>query len=163
MSLCRSQQEAQRALETIQSWVNGNGLHPEKTCIVDASQRGGFDFLGYHFERGMKWPRKKSLGRLKDTIREKTRRNNGQSLPKICANLNKTLRGWLEYFKHSKSSVLRTVDGYIRGRLRSILRRRAGKTGFGRGSDHQRWPNAYFTAMGLFSLKEAHRAARQSS
>jgi hypothetical protein len=39
------------------------------------AQRGGFDFLGYHFERGKKWPRKKSLDKLEDAVRSKTRRN----------------------------------------------------------------------------------------
>lgn len=163
--LCRSQEEAQRALEKIQGWVTESALtlHPEKTRIVDARERGGFDFLGYHFERGRKWPRKKSMERLKDTIRAKTRRNNGQSLKSICTHLNSTLRGWFEYFKHSNLLTFEAVDGYTRGRLRSILRRRVGKTGFGRGRDHQRWPNAYFTAMGLFSLKEAQGAACRSS
>ncbi len=28
---------------------HGLTLHPEKTRIVDATQNGGFDFLGYHF------------------------------------------------------------------------------------------------------------------
>ena len=55
--LCPSQERAQKALEQISQWVEENGLklHPTKTGIVDASQRGGFDFLGYHFERGKKW------------------------------------------------------------------------------------------------------------
>jgi RNA-directed DNA polymerase len=54
--LCASQEEAQKAFEEINQWVEENGLklHPTKTRIVDASQRGGFDFLGYHFERGKK-------------------------------------------------------------------------------------------------------------
>jgi RNA-directed DNA polymerase len=46
-------------------------LHPTKTRLVNASIAGGFDFLGYHFERGMKWPRKKSMDKLKETIRQK--------------------------------------------------------------------------------------------
>ncbi len=56
--LCRDQQQAQRALEEVRHWVEANGLilHPHKTRLVDASQPGGFDFLGYHFERDMKWP-----------------------------------------------------------------------------------------------------------
>jgi RNA-directed DNA polymerase len=162
--LCRSESEAQAALGKVREWVAREGLtlHPEKTCIVEASQPGGFDFLGYHFERGMKWPRKKSLARLKDTLREKTRRTRGGSLPKICGELNQTLRGWFEYFKHSKATAFATVDGYVRGRLRSILRKRARRRGKGHGRDHQKWPNAYFTAMGLYCLKQAHRAACQS-
>lgn len=163
--LCSSQQQAQEALERVRRWVEENGLslHPVKTRLVDASQAGGFDFLGYHFERGMKWPRKKSMDKLKDTIRSKTRRTDGRSLKAICEDLNRTLRGWFGYFKHSKANTFESVDGYTRGRLRSILRKRMAKSGHGRGFDHHRWPNAYFSTMGLFSLRQAHQVACQSS
>jgi RNA-directed DNA polymerase len=163
--LCRSQEQAQEALERVRRWVEDNGLtlHPTKTRLVNASQAGGFDFLGYHFERGMKWPRKKSMDKLKDTIRNKTRRTDGRSLKTICEDLNRTLRGWFGYFKHSKDNVFESVDGYTRGRLRSILRKRRGKHGRGRGRDNQRWPNDYFSAMGLFSLKQAYITACRSS
>ena len=109
--LCASQQEAQKALEEISHWVEENGLklHPTKTRIVDASQRGGFDFLGYHFERGKKWPRKKSLDKLKDAVRSKTRRNNGRCMKAICADLNLTLKGWFGYFQHSVPHVLESI------------------------------------------------------
>ncbi|MFH1037451.1 MAG: group II intron reverse transcriptase/maturase [PVC group bacterium] len=65
--LCRSEEEARRALNQITAWVKEAGLklHPEKTRIVDVEQRGGFDFLGYHFERGYRWPIKKSLKQFK--------------------------------------------------------------------------------------------------
>ena len=78
--LCASQEEAQKALEQISQWVEENGLklHPTKTRLVDASQRGGVDFLGYHFERGKKWPRKKS----NTYVLEKTK--NPASLMGIC-------------------------------------------------------------------------------
>jgi RNA-directed DNA polymerase len=163
--LCSSQEQAQEALERVRRWVEDNGLslHPIKTRLVDASQAGGFDFLGYHFERGMKWPREKSMGKLTDTIRNKTRRTDGRSLKAICEDLNRTLQGWFGYFKHSKENVFETVDRYTRGRLRSILRKRMAKHGRGRGQDNQRWPNAYFTAMGLYSLRQAYRAACRSS
>jgi RNA-directed DNA polymerase len=163
--LCASQQEAQKALEEINHWVEENGLklHPTKTRIVDASQRGGFDFLGYHFERGKKWPRKKSLDKLKDAVRSKTRRNNGRCLKAICTDLNLTLKGWFGYFQHSGPRVLESSDGYVRGRLRSILRRRMKRKGRAKRNDHYRWPNTYFSAVGLFSLKQAHTAACRSS
>jgi RNA-directed DNA polymerase len=157
--LCRTQEQAQEALERVKDWVEANGLklHPIKTRLVDASLAGGFDFLGYHFERGMKWPRNKSMDKLKDTIRKKTRRTQGRCMRAICEDLSRTLRGWYGYFKHSKANVFEQIDGYMRGRLRSILRKRRKKKGLGRGKDHQRWPNVYFTTMGLYSLKQAHR------
>ena len=162
---CRSEREAQLALELIQEWVDGAGLtlHPEKTRLVDASQRGGFDFLGYHFERGYRWPSDKSLKRLKDIVRSKTRRNNGHSLEVIIVSLNRSTRGWFEYFKHSHWTTFPRLDQWIRMRLRSILRRRRHRKGRGRGSDHQRWPNAFFAKQGLFSIVAAHAAASQSS
>jgi len=60
---CRSRAEAENALETVRQWVGEAGLtlHPEKTRIVDAANPGGFDFLGWHFESGSKWPREKSV------------------------------------------------------------------------------------------------------
>lgn len=162
--LCRSEPEAREALERVRQWTARAGLtlHPEKTRIVDAA-REGFDFLGYRFERGCKWPRAKSEQKLKDVIRLKTRRTSGQSLPCIVSEVNRTLRGWFEYFKHSIRNVFPRLDGWIRMRLRSILRKRRGGRGRGRGSDHQRWPNRYFAEMGLFSLAAAHRLACQSA
>ena len=66
----------------------------------------GFDFLGYHFENGTRWPRRKSLKKLKDAIRSKTGRSNGHSLAVIIEDVNRTLRGWFEYFKHSQQMDL---------------------------------------------------------
>lgn len=152
--LCRSQQEAQQALGNLRQWMNEQGLHlnEEKTRIVDATEQGGFDFLGYHFERGYRWPRKKSLKKLKDNIRSETRRCNGKSLGAIIQAINPILRGWMEYFKHSHGNTFPSLDGWIRMRLRSILRKRSGRRGRGAGRDHQRWPNAYFGKNGLLSL-----------
>jgi RNA-directed DNA polymerase len=162
--LSGSREEAEAALEEVREWVEQAGLrlHPEKTRIVDAKERGGFDFLGYHFERGMKWPRKKSLKKFKDTIRVKTKRTNGDSLKRIIERVNETARGWFGYFKHSHRTTFTTLDGWIRMRMRSILRKRRGGKGRGRGRDHQRWTNDYFARQGLFSLVTAHAVARQS-
>src|SRR2546428_9294654 len=74
--LCTSAEEAQNALATVRQWMEqaGLSLHPTKTRIVNASEPGGFDFLGYHFERGYRWPRQKSLDKLKEALRAKTKR-----------------------------------------------------------------------------------------
>jgi len=163
--LCRSESDAHAALALLQSWTTDAALrlHPDKTRIVDATQRGGFDFLGYHFERGYRWPRTKSLRTLKDTLRAQTRRTNGISLAAIVATLNPVLRGWYAYFRHSHITTFAPIDQWLRMRLRSILRKRHGRRGRGRGYDHVRWPNTFFTAAGLVSLVDAHAAARHPS
>lgn len=161
--LCHSEVAAQRALALVQQWTAEVGLtlHPDKTRIVDATQAGGFDFLGYHFERGKRWPRPKSLKKLKATVRVKTKRTKGQSLQVIIAQVNRTTKGWFGYFKHSNQYTFPPLDSWIRMRLRSILRHRCGRRGRGRGYDQRRWPNAYFAAQGLFSLVAAHAQLRQ--
>lgn len=163
--LCRSEVQAQQALIRVQQWTaqEGLSLHPEKTCLVDATKRGGFDFLGYHFERGHKWPRRKSILKLRDQIRTKTRRSNGHSLHRIITEVNRTLRGWYEYFQYSSTGPFRDIDGWVRMRLRSILRRRRGGKGRGRGMDNHRWPNKFFAEQGLFSCLKAFTSVPQSS
>ena len=164
--MCRSEAEAHRALDFLRQLATGRGLvlHPEKTRLVDVSVAGeGFDFLGYHFERGTRWPREKSMRKVKDAIRVKTGRSNGHSLSYIIDDVNRTLCGWFEYFKHSHKWTFPAMDQWIRRRLRSIMRRRKRLKGISRGLDHRRWPNEFFREHGLYSLVEAHRTLLQSS
>jgi RNA-directed DNA polymerase len=164
--LCQSQSEAEAALSRVTKLVQERGLslQAEKTSLVNTQQAGAsFDFLGYHFERDTRWPRQKSLKKFKDTIRRKTPRSNGRSMAEIIEDINKTSEGWFEYFKHSHWTTFQPLDGWIRRRLRSILRRYSKVKGISRGKDHIRWPNKYFQGLGYFSLYDAHRALLQSS
>lgn len=162
--LCASRKEAEAALDAVRQWMEAAGLtlHPTKTRIVDATQRGGFDFLGYHFERGHRWPRKKSLDKFKEAIRQKTGKLRSGSLSEITEDVNRTLRGWFEYFKHSHWTTFKPLDSWVRGRLRTLLRKRHKGKGRGRGRDHQRWPNTYFAELGLISLTTARVKASRS-
>lgn len=164
--LTRNRAEADAALALVQDWVAANGLtlHPDKTRIANCRKKGnGFEFLGYRFERSRRHVRKKSLDKLKETIRQKTRRTRGQSLKVIVDDLNRTLRGWFGYFKHAHPSIFEELDKLIRRRLRAILRKQERRPGFGNlRADHQRWPNAYFANAGLFALHTAWQLARQS-
>jgi len=163
--LCRSEAEARQALAMVQQWTAQAGLtlHPEKTRIVDATKHGGFDFLGYHFERGYRWPRRKSLKKLKDKIRVRTKRNNGQSLQVIISRVNPVVRGWFGYFKQSHYTTFTPLDKWLRMRVRSLLRKRRKRRGRAGPRDNRQWPNAFFAAQGLFSLAHAHALLRQSS
>ena len=160
---CRTAEAAAAALEMVREWTTERGLtlHPTKTKIVHVDI-DGFEFLGYRFIKHRRFPRKKSLAKFKDTIRSKTKRTNGNSLQAIIANVNRTLRGWYEYFKHSWRTTFPELDGWIRMRLRSILRKRTGRRGRGHGLDHHRYPNAFFAGHGLFSLAMAHACESQS-
>jgi RNA-directed DNA polymerase len=161
--LCKSKEEAERALAEVKRWTEQVGLtlHPEKTRIADVATEK-FEFLGFRFEKGRRWPRDKSKKKLRETIRLRTKRTAGVSLKTIVERINPVLRGWYGYFKHADYRAMREVDGWIRMRLRSILRKRQKKRGRGRGTDHQRWPNVFFAKIGLFSLELAQRRECQS-
>ncbi len=162
--LCKSEGEALKALDLLRVELGARKLelHPDKTRIVDATQPGGFEFLGYRFEQGRRWPRRKSIKAFQDKIRAKTKRTSGKSLLSIIHEINPVLRGWFHYFKHAYKTTFSSLDGWVRMRLRSILRKRHKRKGRGRGKDHQSWPKAFFRELGLFTMQAAHASLRQS-
>jgi len=160
--LCQTASQAQKALEEVKAWVEENGLslHPDKTHTGDCLLKGqGFEFLGYRFEAGRRWVRDKSLKGFKDKVREKTKRTRGESLRTIIDDLTPMIRGWFGYFKHAHKTTFQPLDGFIRRRLRSLLRKQEKRPGMGRCYDDQRrWPNVYFANLGLFTMATALRA-----
>ena len=177
--LCATEAEAQAALRQVTAWVTVNGLTlrradrsmqhrsalrlaPDKTRIGDCRQPGqGFDFLGYRFEAGRRSVRPKSLTAFKDKVRSKTSRSRGDSLGRIVEDLNPLLRGWFGYFQHAGPFVFRMLDGFIRRRLRAVLRKQEKRPSRGHGAaDHRRWGNAFFANQGLFTLYTAFGFAR---
>ena len=150
---CRTKEEAELALVAVRQWIEGAGLtlHPTKTRIVNVMEEG-FDFLGYHFKKRSRWPREKSVAKLKEELRAKTPRNSGTKMELIIQAVNKTLRGWQAYFQFSNEAGMKPLNEWLRQRLRAILKRRAKRQGYPKGRDFQRWPIAYFRKLGLFEL-----------
>jgi RNA-directed DNA polymerase len=166
--LCRTRVEAEAALDRLRSLLEARGLtlHPTKTRIANLHEAPGFQFLGYVFYSRFRDPRESSEQKLRTRIRKLTPRSNGESLERIIEQLNASLRGWMAYFKYcsENSWAWKRLDGYVRYRLRAILdkRRRGGRSRRrGRGLAHQRWPNRFFTELGLFSLLQAPKLVLQ--
>ncbi len=87
--LCRSEIEAEEALQTITEWVEQAGLtlHPTKTKIVD-SRTESFAFLGYSFRGDKIYPRRESLAKMKARIRALTpRKRSGSIASRLPKNL----------------------------------------------------------------------------
>jgi RNA-directed DNA polymerase len=160
--LCRSQSEAESALQMITAWVETAGLtlHPTKTKIVD-SRVESFAFLGYSFRGDQIYPRRESLAKMKTRIKELTPRKRPGSIDRIAAELTSVLRGWFGYFRHCRWTIFKALDAKIRSRLRQLLlqRHRNNPQGLPRT---QRWPNDFFAKAGLYSLRDAHFRFDQS-
>jgi len=168
--LCRNAASARLALETVREWMSSAGLtlNESKSRVVDMGQPGShFDYLGYRFWRGRggglkRFVRPRSRAKLRERLKPLTRRNRGESLETIVAAINLILRSWYAYFRHVSEGELEESDRWVRGRLRSIMRKRQGGRGRGRGRDHQRWGNGYFARLGLFCLEAARAEALAS-
>jgi RNA-directed DNA polymerase len=156
--LAKSKEEAERAFEAVQKWTTEHELtlHPEKTHLGNCMEEGqGFEFLGYRFEAGTTWVRNKSIQKLRDRVRQETKRNSGTSLETIISQLNKVLKGWANYFKKVTKYTLGTFDSFVRRRLRAIIERRQNKRRtFGAGRSNQRIPNQFFADMKLFNMEK---------
>ena len=139
-------------------------LAPDKTRVGDCRQPGqGFDFLGYRFEVGYRFVRPKSLTAFKDKVRAKTGRSRGDSLGRIVEDLNPLLRGWFGYFQHARPRLFKKLDGFIRRRLRAVLRKQQKRPSMGRSeADHRTWTKAFFADQELFTLYTAYGLARHS-
>ena len=160
--LCRSEFEAEAALETIREWIEQAGLtlHPTKTKIVD-SRTESFAFLGYSFRGDKIYPRRESLAKMKARLVELTPRKRSGSIESIARELNPILIGWFTYFRHCRWPVFKDLDAKVRARLRRLLLKRH-RQNPGRLPRQTRWPNDYFAKAGLWSLRDAHFRFAQS-
>jgi RNA-directed DNA polymerase len=155
--LCRTKEEAEAARKKAEETLREMGLemHPEKTRVVDA-KKDRFQFLGYEFWPGGREPRPSSRKKLHDRIRARTPRKSGVSMRETIRRLNPMLVGWYGYFRYSFYNVFTEVDGLVRRRLRSILRKFAKRRGAARREDNTRYPNRLFHQMGLVSVSQRH-------
>jgi RNA-directed DNA polymerase len=112
----------------------GLTINEAKTSLRNARQER-FDFLGYsfgahRFEANGNWylgasPSKKSVQRLKTRVGDLLVPSNIDPWPEVCDKLNRSLRGWSNYFGYgSRSKAYRSVDQYVFERTRRFLARR---------------------------------------
>jgi RNA-directed DNA polymerase len=177
--LCRSQAQAQAALDAIRDILAALGLelHPEKTKVADLRQgREGLDFLGCHFRARMsgrlweqkrivryylhRWPSQQAMKRLRAKVRVRTGHNRaGRDIREVIADLNPLLRGWGNYFRTGNAAVkFRQADEYVVWRLRRLMISKRGRNL--RPGQAQAWTEEWFNGHSLYRLRGTVRYPR---
>lgn len=162
--LCR--RDARHVLDVTRRWMThiGLALNEEKTCVRDARCEP-FDFLGYTFgpmcspRTGGRYngatPSKKAVARVRAAIRARLRPGNLAPWEEVVQHLNRTLRGWANYFCYGTLWTVRYgVDRYVSDRVRGFLRRRHKVAGHG----FRQFPvERVFGELGVLSLRQLPR------
>jgi RNA-directed DNA polymerase len=148
--------------EKVEAWM-GLEINREKTRVVQLQEKGAsLDFLGYTFRyqrdlygRQSRYlslqPSKKSVARMRGTVRQLTsRRQNLKSVSRIIGELNEQLSGWASYFGYGYPRMaFRAINTYVHERLRRHVRRRSQRPFHPpQGVTYQE----HFRAMGLVIL-----------
>ncbi len=153
--VCRTREEAETTLERVHQILEGQlglQLYPQKTRIVHITE--GFEFLGFCIwqdDRGLHLqPRARAIQRLKEKVRQLTRRLQPRRVDQLVAALNPVVRGWGGYFRIGElRRIGQRLDRWILRRLRAFMAKRW------RTANWRRYPNAFFhRRLGLCALRE---------
>ena len=125
MIFCKSERSAERTLENIIPYIEGKlflKVNRQKTVTAHISE---VKYLGYGFyiykEECRFKVHKKSVAKLKNKIRELTKRNNGWSNQLRIKKFNEAMRGWINYFKMADmKNLMIETDKWARRKIRAV-------------------------------------------
>lgn len=125
MIFCKSRKSAERTLENIIPFIEGRlflKVNRKKTSVAHISK---VKYLGYAFYRYKGKCRyrvhPKSVAKMKDKIRELTKRNNGWGNEYRAMKLTQFVRGWVNYFSLADmKGLLKETDEWLRHKIRTI-------------------------------------------
>jgi len=119
----RSARAGQRVLASLNRFVTRRlklRINAQKSAVARPSQRA---FLGFSFTGGPTPKRRlapETLQRLKERVRDLTRRSRGVSFERMAQEVGRYLRGWQAYFGFCQTpSLFPPLNRWIRQRLRA--------------------------------------------
>jgi RNA-directed DNA polymerase len=118
----RSQAAGERVMASVTALLEGKlrlRVNRDKSAVAHIRER---TFLGYRLRAGgFMSIAPKSLTRMKDRLREITRRNRGISLTAMISQTNAFTTGWVTYYRHAQAqTILREIDSWLRRKLRCV-------------------------------------------
>lgn len=119
----RSEKSAQRVMETITHYIESKLKLKVNRTKSKVSRPHESTLLGFSFYKSEKgWEIRiapKSLKRIKEKMKEKTKRNDPSNAKEKIKKMEAVIRGWVTYFRIAKAkSKMKELDEMIRTRLR---------------------------------------------
>jgi RNA-directed DNA polymerase len=154
--LTKTESELPAAFEFVKELIENKlemKLSESKTELTNFKR--GFRFLGYKFNGTYRSISDKSFDKLKDNIRDITKRSQGVNLKTVIERLNPLIRGNSNYFRLADMvGIYCKLDNWIRMRLRCFKFSRKWRT------DNKRFKNRRFEKMGLLSFVNEYKRRR---
>jgi RNA-directed DNA polymerase len=118
----RSKAAGERVLASVTQFLEGKlrlRVNREKSAVAPVEER---QFLGHRLRNdGELGVAPKSVVRVKERIRQITRRNRGIEIGVMVGELNSYLTGWVTYFRFAKcKTLLHELAGWVRRKLRCV-------------------------------------------
>ena len=189
-----SERAGVRVMESVKRFIEGSLRLTVNTRKSAVDRPWNRKFLGYSFlkRKGLFLRRiaSRSLERLKDKLRDLTRRTMGEPLSRLITRVNRLVNGWVGYYRLAETpTVFQELDEWLRHRFRQLLWKRWKRpktryrelvargvlpssareaAGSGKGPwrlsasppVHQALNNAYWRAQGLLSFADRYQQLR---
>ena len=125
MIFCKSRKSAERTLKNIIPFIEGKlflKVNRKKTGVEHISKVKYLGYAFYRYKGKCKFRvHPKSVAKMKDKIREMTKRNNGWGNEYRAMKLTQFVRGWVNYFLLADmKGLLRETDEWLRHKIRTI-------------------------------------------
>ena len=125
MIFCKSRKSAERTLKNIIPFIEGKlflKVNRKKTGVEHISKVKYLGYAFYRYKGKCKFRvHPKSVAKMKDKIREMTKRNNGWGNEYRAMKLTQFVRGWVNYFSLADmKGLLRETDEWLRHKIRTI-------------------------------------------
>jgi RNA-directed DNA polymerase len=116
----RTKRAGQRVMKSITRFLETElrlRVNQAKSAVAHVQER---KFLGYRLLTGGRLGiAPASLKRVKERIRQITRRNRGVSMERVIRDLNQYLTGWVTYFRYARCRErLKQLDAWLRRKMR---------------------------------------------
>ena len=122
----KSQRAGERVMKSITIFLEKQlkvKVNPDKSKVGSPLRLKFLGFsLGVDRNGAYARPAKESQKRVKQALKQITKRNRGISIARMCAEINRKMRGWLQYYSIGKlTGFVRRLDQWLRTRIRQYI------------------------------------------